>query len=259
MSATSLSTRPALPARIAWACFNALQLLFTLAWTAAWISLALLVRVATAGQRWPLRMASRLWAPGLLHGAGARLVVEGADQVDWSRPCVLVANHQSVIDVCALFRAVPIPLRFVLKQEMTRVPFVGWYAKAMGMVFIDRGNARESRSRLLAVADGVRGGATVCAFPEGTRSVDGSVGPFKGGPFQLALAAGAPVLPVALDGSGAVLPRAGFAVRPGVIRVRFGTPIETAGLGADERQALARRARDAVIALKARPAGTDAA
>jgi len=225
------------------------QLVFTLAWTAGWISLASLVRLLTRGQRWPLRMASRCWAPGLLRGAGARLRIEGLERVDWSRPCVLVANHQSIIDVCALFRAVPVPLRFVLKQEMTKVPLVGWYARRMGMVFIERGVARSAPQRLREAVDLVRGGAILCAFPEGTRSRDGHVGPFKGGVLQVAIEAGVPVVPVALRGSGAVLPAAGFRVRPGTIDVRIGAPIPTAGLASDERNALARRARAAVVHL----------
>src|SRR5690606_29849928 len=128
--------------RLAWGVHNVLGFAFTLAWTAGWISLALLVLGLTRRRALALRMAARCWAPGLLTGAGARLVVEGAERVDWSRPHLLVANHQSVIDICALFRAVPVPLHFLLKQEMTRVPFVGWYARACGMLFIERDNAR---------------------------------------------------------------------------------------------------------------------
>jgi 1-acyl-sn-glycerol-3-phosphate acyltransferase len=242
---TARSRRGGLP----WAAWNGVQLVFTLAWTAGWISLASLVRLLTRGQRWPLRMASRCWAPGLLGGAGARLHVTGLDRIEWSRPCVLVANHQSIIDICALFRAVPVPLRFVLKQEMAKVPFVGWYARQMGMVFIERGVAHSAPQRLREAVALVRDGATLCAFPEGTRSRDGSVGPFKGGALQVAIEAGVPVVPVAIRGSGAVLPAAGFRVRPGVIDVRFGDPIATTGLGSDDRNALARQARDAVIGL----------
>ena len=230
-------------------CWNGVQLAFTLAWTAGLICIASLVRVVTRGQRWPLRMASRAWAPGLLGGAGARLRIEGAEDIDWSRSCVLVANHQSIIDVCALFRAVPVPLRFVLKQEMAKVPFVGWYARRMGMVFIERGTARSSPQRLREAVALVRDGAILCAFPEGTRSRDGSVGPFKGGVLQVAIDAGVPVVPVALQGSGAVLPAAGFRVRPGTIHVRFGAPIPTSGLASEDRNALARQARDAVVDL----------
>jgi 1-acyl-sn-glycerol-3-phosphate acyltransferase len=249
MSVVGLS-RPSSSARAAaWGAFNALQLAFTLLWTAGWIGLASLVRLATRGRHWPLRMASRCWAPGLLRGAGARLAVEGLDRVDWSRPHVLVANHQSVIDACALFRAIPVPLRFVLKQEMTRMPFVGWYARQMGMVFIERGTSRSSPQRLRDAVTLVRSGATLCAFAEGTRSRDGSVGPFKGGLFQVAIDAGVDVVPIAIAGSGAVLPTAGFRVRPGTIRLRIGQPLSTAGLNAADRNALARRTHAAVVDL----------
>lgn len=230
--------------------WNTLQLAYTIAWSAGCITLALLVLLLTGGnRRIPLRMASRLWAPGLLHGAGARVRVEGLERVDFSRPHVFVANHQSMIDVCALFRALPVPIRFVIKQELAKVPFVGWYAHAMGMVFIERGHAREAVARLHGVVSLVRDGASLCAFPEGTRSRDGGVKPFKGGAFQVALLAGVPVVPVAIRGSGKVLPASGFRVRPGTIHVRIGNPIDTAGLHAGDRHALARHARDAVAAL----------
>jgi 1-acyl-sn-glycerol-3-phosphate acyltransferase len=242
--------------RAGWAAFNAAQLAFTLAWTAGGICLALLVRLATGSQHWPLRAAARIWAPGLMAGAGARLHVEGAAAIDWSQPCVLVANHQSVIDACALFRAAPVPLRFVLKQEMTQMPFVGWYARQMGMLFVERGTSRSSPQRLRDAVAVVRQGATLCAFPEGTRSRDGNVAPFKGGLFQVAIEAGVPVIPVAIQGSGAVLPSGGFRVRPGTIRVRFGEPLATTGLKSTDRNALARRAREAVLDLLHRTPAT---
>jgi 1-acyl-sn-glycerol-3-phosphate acyltransferase len=247
-----LEPRASAIGRAAWSAWNTLQLIYTIAWTAGCIMLALLVLLLCGGnRRIPLRMASRLWAPGLLQGAGATLRVEGLERVDFSRPHVFVANHQSIIDVCALFRALPVPVRFVIKQELATVPFIGWYARAMGMVFIERGHAREAAARLHAVVSLVRAGASLCAFPEGTRSRNGSVRPFKGGAFQVALHAGAPVVPVAIDGSGAVLPASGFRVRPGTITLRIGEPIPTAGLHAGDRHALAQRAHDAVAAMLA--------
>lgn len=235
---------------VPWAVCNGLQLGFTLVHTAFWIAIALVVRVVAGGPRLPLRMAARIWAPGLLGGAGARLSVEGADAVDWSKPYVIVANHASVIDVCALFRAVPVPLRFVLKAEMARVPFLGRYARAMGMLFVDR-RGRDAGAHLVdGGATLLRRGATLCVFPEGTRSRDGRIAAFKGGAFQAAIEAGVDVLPVAIVGAGDVLPARGFfRVRPGRIAVRFGTPWPAAGR---DRAALAREARDAVIALHGR-------
>lgn len=239
----------------AWSALNALQLGFTLLWTAGCICVAMLVRALTGQRDLPLRMAAWLWAPGLLGGAGAAFVVEGAGDVDWSRPHMLVSNHQSIIDICALFRAVPVPLLFLLSKETMQWPFVGWYARGMGMPFIDRDNPRAAPAALRSAAQLVRHGAQLCLFPEGTRSRDGTVAPFRAAAFQSAIDAGVDVLPVALEGTGAVLPcDSVFGVRPGTIRVRFGRPLATAGEhGIADRQALARRAHAEVVALLRRP------
>ena len=248
MSATALPERTNWPARAGWAGLNTLPGLFAIVVTMAGFPVALLLGLLS-GPRLPLRMAAWYWAPLLFLGAGTRLRVEGAERVDWSRPQVLVANHASMIDIPALFRAVPVPLRFVLKREIASVPFVGWYARLMGMAFIDRGNARDAKRSLAEAADRLRGAATFAAFPEGTRSKDGTIGAFKGGALQLALETGAPVVPVAIEGAGRVLPPSGFSVRPGVVVIRFGEPIETNGMAPQDRNALAQRARDAVVAL----------
>lgn len=227
------------------------QLAWTMAWTVACITVALVVFALSGGRRRvPLRMASWLWARGLLAFAGP-LDVEGTGRVDWSKPYVLVANHQSVIDIAVLFRAVPVPLHFLLKQEMSKVPFVGWYARACGMLFIERDNPRAGPRLRREAAALLRAGHTLCLFPEGTRSRSGAVAPFKGGAFQAAIDAGVEVLPVAIEGAGAVLPADGFRARPGVIRVRFGTPLSTAacGSGAGARQAVADAAHASVVAL----------
>ncbi|SFN19741.1 lysophospholipid acyltransferase family protein [Dokdonella immobilis] len=250
MAVTSSSVRPGISGAFGWRVLNALQLLFTVLWTGALLGPALLLLVLCGGRRrWPLRMASRIWAPGLLAGAGVRLDLEGFDAIDFSKPHIVVANHQSMIDVCVLYRALPVPLRFVLKQELAHVPLIGWYARAMGMVFIEREAARKAARRLHAAHDLFAAGDSLCAFPEGTRSRDGRVGAFKGGVFKLAIESGVPILPVAIEGSGRVLPASGFSVRPGCIRLRAGDPISTDGLQVSDRNLLARRCHDAVIAL----------
>lgn len=234
--------------RFGWAALNALQAVMLVAITIVGFPVALVLRIVF-GQATGLRFAAWYWAPLIFLGSGARLQVEGAEAIDWSRAHVLVANHASMIDIPALMRAVPAPLRFMLKREIAAIPFLGWYAHAMGMVFIDRANAREAKKKLGDAADKLRAGATLIAFPEGTRSKDGTVGPFKGGAFQVALDAGAEIVPVAILGAGAVLRPSGFSVRPGVIRVRFGTPIQTQGLSTSQRNALAQQAREAIVAL----------
>lgn len=130
------------PGQLAWGVWNMLQLVFTLLWTATLCSLVLLLHVLRVPVARLLRMAPQVWAPVLVAGAGARLVVEGGEDIDWSRPHLIVSNHQSVIDICALYMAVPVPLRFLLKDEMRKVPFVNWYARATGMLFLDRDSRR---------------------------------------------------------------------------------------------------------------------
>ncbi len=249
--ATPASRRSAVLSRVLWTVWNGVQLVYTLLWSAGCITLALLVYAVTRRVSLPLAMARRLWAPGLLRGAGARVEVEGRERLDLLRPFLFAANHQSVIDIPTLFVALPIPLRFILKRELGRTPFLGWYVSAMGMVLIDRRASSEAVASLHAAAAVLRGGASLVCFPEGTRSRSGEVRPFKNGAFAVAIEAQAPVVPVAILGAGAVLPADGFKVRPGTIRVRFGEPIPTAGLFADDRGDLARRARAAVVRLQA--------
>lgn len=234
-----------------WLPLNLVQGLFTALWTAVGICIALAVTFVVRRPEPALWLARRVWAPGLVYGAGARLVVTGRERLDLTRPALLVANHQSWIDVPALFMALPLPLRFLAKRELARVPFLGNFIGAMGMVWIDRGNARRARQSVdRAIAVLARGGHLV-SFPEGTRSRDGCPGPFRSGAFGAALESGVDVVPVALVGPAAVLPRDGFKVRPGRIEVRFGTPIATAALDPGARAALARRAEAAVRALLA--------
>jgi 1-acyl-sn-glycerol-3-phosphate acyltransferase len=235
--------------RVAWLVLNGIQLLITLLWSMFWIPVALLLRLLTGSARLPLRMAAWLWSPVLIHGAGARIRIEGRERVDFSRPHVFVANHQSMIDICALFSAVPVPLRFMLKAELGRLPFLGWYTRAMGMVPVQRGRHGGVRAQIRQAADLLRHGHSLCGFPEGTRSPDGSVGPFKNGLFSAAIDAGVAVVPIAIRGTGQVMPIGGFHIRPGLIEVSFGQPIETDVLAPSDRRQLAERVRSELIDL----------
>lgn len=240
-----------------WLPWNVLQGVYTVAWSALWISVAL-AAAAVAGPSPALALARAVWAPGLLVGAGARLVVRGREHLDPRRAQFVVANHQSWIDVPALFRALPLPLHFLAKRELAAVPFLGWYIRAMGMVWVERGARRRATGSVAQAGALLASGRTVVSFPEGTRSRDGRLRPFKSGAFGAALATGAPVVPVALVGSGAVLPAGGFRVRPGTIEVRVGAPIDPGPFAPGDRAGLARACEAAIRTLRGEAAGIEA-
>lgn len=233
-----------------WRLINLVQQVFLLAWSAFWILAALAVRLVTGSARLPLAMARRIWAPPLFWAARVRLDLSGFERVDFQRTYLFAANHQSIFDVAALFAGLPINLRFVARRSLRRVPFLGWYMAAMGMVFVEGGGGVRAGSAVQQAADLLAAGESLVTFPEGTRSFDGGVGSFKAASLAPAIQAGVPVVPVAIDGAFEVLPRGGFDPRPGTIRLSLGEPVETRTLGVGDRRALAREIHRRVLALK---------
>ena len=238
--------------RLVWALFlplNALQALATILWGAFWISVALAARLVARSRAPALWLARRVWAPGQIWIGLARWRVAGREHLVADRAYLVVANHQSWIDIPCLFVAVPGALHFLAKQELARVPFLGWYIEAMGMVFVDRRDNRRAKKSVDRARELLAGGARLASFPEGTRAAPDLLGAFRSGGFGAAIDAQVEVLPVAIRGAGRVLPRRGFAVRPGTIDIAFGAPISTVGLAHGDRAALARRAERAVANL----------
>ena len=228
---------------------NLLQGLFLGFWSALWISLALLVAVVTRNQELALAMARRIWAPGLRWVSRSRIALEPIPDIDWSKPHVFVMNHESMLDIVVAFVVLPVNLRFVAKHVLKYVPFLGWYMWATGMIFVHRGRRGASMSSLQSAGDRVRAGANVLVFPEGTRAEGHGFLPFKKGAFVLATEAQVPIVPVAIEGSGRCLPRDGFRIRPGTIRVKIGRPIPTTGLTRDDVGQLRDRTRRALSGL----------
>jgi 1-acyl-sn-glycerol-3-phosphate acyltransferase len=245
--------------RIFWLLLNASQALFTVVWSALCIPSALLTAAVTRNRKAGLWYARYLWSPGLLWAAVAKLEVTGGERFGPGEACFFVANHRSWLDIPALFVALPRPVLFVAKRELARVPFLGRYIAAMGMVFIDRSHRQESARSVGAATARLREGWSVVSFPEGTRSRDDQVRPFKTATFAAAIEAGVPVVPIAIAGAGRVLPPEGWRPRPGRIRVLIGEPIATVGLDRAERAGLAERAQAEVEALLARLADSPSA
>src|SRR5574337_163637 len=193
--------------------------------------------------------AGRGWGRDMLRGIGADVSIEGLDRLEPGRSYVYAANHASFLDVWLLFALLPGSVRFVAKKELLRIPFFGRAIRASGQIPIDRGNLREAFSAYDEAAAAIRRGLSAIVFAEGTRSRDGSIRPFKKGPFVLAIAAGAPVVPVRIEGTFRALPPGSWRPRRVPVRVRLGDPIPTEGMQYDDRGHLAEQTRAAVLAL----------
>lgn len=226
---------------------NMAQALFLGLWSALWITIAAFVSLFD--RELPLVLARRAWAPGLIWASLVEVRLVESATLDPSTAYVFVMNHQSMFDIAVAFRVIPRNLRFVAKRVLRLVPFLGFYMWRTGMVFVDRRNPGQAYERLDEAVARLRQGACFIAYPEGTRSTDGCIKPFKRGPFLTALRAGAPIVPVAIEGSSQVLPRGGFRLRPGVVRVRIGEPIPTAGAPEERVRDLVQAVRSELIRL----------
>lgn len=226
-------------------------------WTSLWfvIGLATLLPAPRSGR--VSYVMFRLWAKGFLAGFGGGVTVEHAERISKSTPRLIVANHTSWLDPPALLAAMPSKLRFILKRELMSVPFVGWYTALAGHYLLDREDPRAAKALMEKAVRRIRRyGFSPIVYPEGTRSPDGTLAPFKPGAFQMALDAGIDVQPVAILESNAMMPRGANApVRAGDMIIRVGEPIPTAGLeGSRGRRELAEKATAALLALGVPPA-----
>jgi 1-acyl-sn-glycerol-3-phosphate acyltransferase len=199
-----------------------------------------------------LDTVGRDWSRLLLGASGVTVTVRGLEHVPTEGPVIIASNHQSFFDMLAILAHVPLPVRFVAKKEVFRIPFFGWAVKAAGHIKIDRQNRRRAfASYERAAGDMVAMRAHLLIFPEGTRSRTGQVLPFKKGPAVVAIASGVAVVPCYCAGTFGILPAGSILVRPRPVQVLFGPPIPSAGLTYDDREALTERIREAVLALRA--------
>jgi 1-acyl-sn-glycerol-3-phosphate acyltransferase len=186
---------------------------------------------------------ARLWSRVVLTFSGVKLRVGGNTEIEAARPCVFVSNHTSTIDIWVLLAGLPPPVRMIAKKQLARVPFLGWAMSAGRFIFIDRQNPAAARRSIDEACGRIRGGSSVVIFPEGTRSRDGRLAPFKKGGFHLAIAAGVPIVPVGIRGAYALMPPGKLTVRSGLVTVEVGQPVATSGLNLAARDALIDRVR----------------
>lgn len=168
----------------------------------------------------------RFWSWCVLRIGGVGLRVRGTGRLDPDQAYVFMANHQSNIDIPVLVQALaPFQLRWMAKRELLRIPFFGWALWASRHIVVKRSQSRALVAAMAAAGEKLARGISVVVFPEGTRSADGQLLPFKRGGFRLAEQAGVPIVPVTINGSGVLMKRGDWRLRPGEVEVVIGDAI----------------------------------
>jgi len=180
-----------------------------------------------------------VWAQNALKLAESRVETHGLERLDPTRSYLLMSNHQSAYDIFSLFVAFPRSLRMIAKDAMFRLPVMGGGMKAAGFVPIDRTNHERAMAALERAKEIMASGINVWIAPEGTRSEDGRLLPFKAGGFMMAMQLGCPILPVSIVGTRDILPSKAFKVRHGqTAHVTFHEPVEASEYTPERRDEL---------------------
>lgn len=211
----------------------------------------LAVSVGLFSQRGAARVA-HLWGRVCLGLVGVPLRVEGLENISDRGRYVIMANHESSLDILVLLTALPasVELRFMAKKSLFGVPFLGWAMSSAGFIPVDREDRRTGAATVAKTLEEVRRGGSPLVFPEQTWTADGNLLPFARGGFLVALKARLPILPVGLEGPRLVLPPGVGVIRPLPVTVRIGRPIDTAGLGVSQLHPIIDRTRRAIDQLR---------
>ena len=193
---------------------------------------------------------ARAWARMLLRVSFVGLKIEGLEKIDPQGSYVFVANHLSYMDTPGILAAIPVQFRFMAKKGLFKIPFLGYHLSRAGHISVPRDNPREAVRSMAEAGRIIRErGISILIFPEGGRSPNARLQPFREGAFYIAINAGVQVVPVAISGSEKVLPFGSGTVSPGNVLVRIGDPIPTAGLTVKDRGPLALKLHEAVYQL----------
>ena len=194
----------------------------------------------------PLYRVSMACTRMVLRLAGVQVEVTGKQNIPLDGPVVFMSNHQSNCDPPALVVQLP-PVLIMAKKEFFRIPILGLGMRMHGFIPVER----ESRERAFAAVDRavelLKKGHSFLVFPEGTRSPDGRLQPFKKGVFYLAIEAGAPIVPISISGAQKVMPKGKSIVHPGTVKMTIHRPIQTASYTLKDREQVMERVRQAII------------
>jgi 1-acyl-sn-glycerol-3-phosphate acyltransferase len=210
----------------------------------------MMIALLSSSSSWIDRVI-RLWARGILSGAGIDIRAEGIERIDPKKRYILIANHHSYYDIPCILAAIPQPIRFMAKKSLFSIPIFGWALGRAGFIPIDRKNRRTAVKSFDLAVQRIRKGNTIVIFPEEGRSREVAMRPFQRGAFLLAIRSELPIMPLAIEGTYEVLRVGAKRVTPGVVTIRAGSVIETAGVSVRAKDTLLEQSRGQIEELLA--------
>jgi len=195
------------------------------------------------------------WARMLLRICMIKVEVIGAEKLDSNQVYVFVSNHFSLVDTPLMFGSMPREFRILARHGLWRVPFLGWHLNRAGHVPVERENPRAAARSLIHAADKVKEGFSLLIFPEGGRTRQPTMRPFKSGAARIAIQAGCPIVPMAIVGTRKILTPNSAHLHPGRAELRIGDPVPTSGFVGSDGPKLIRDIQAIVSGLSGHPVG----
>ncbi|MGD9369606.1 MAG: lysophospholipid acyltransferase family protein [Desulfobacteraceae bacterium] len=189
---------------------------------------------------------ARVWGKSILWVSGVRVETKGSVPNWQSRSYVYMSNHQSNFDIPVLLSALPVQFRWLAKAELFKIPIFGRSMRGAGYISIDRSNRKSAFKSLARAAAMIRNGTSVMIFPEGTRSSDGVLLPFKKGGFVLAVDAGVPIIPIVITGTHEIMPKGRMLICRRRVLIDVGNPIQASDYTRKTKDDLMARVHEAM-------------
>ncbi|MGK2925947.1 MAG: lysophospholipid acyltransferase family protein [Lysobacterales bacterium] len=221
-----------------WLLFLPLAIVMTVVFSMLTVIFAWLVNPNFAS-----RVFGGAWARVVASLTPIRIVIEGAEHAQSDRSYVVASNHQSIYDILVIYGWLRLDLKWVMKQELRKMPAIGIGCEKAGHIFVERRNPKQAAAAITAALERLGDGIGIMFFPEGTRSPDGRLLPFKKGAFRTAIDQQIPLLPITLVGTRDVIPARTLRLFPGTVRMVIHPPIETAGMTVEQVDELLQHAR----------------
>ena len=189
-------------------------------------SLAVGIGSMLGGGKWWGYYPAKYWGKLVCWITLVKVTVKGQENIDAKKPYVFVANHQSAYDIFAVYGYLGHNFRWLMKKSLEKIPFLGWGCKRAGHVFVDNSTPAAVRETMATARKQLQKDMSITVFPEGSRSWDGKMIPFKKGAYLLAVQFNLPIVPVTIDGAFDVMPRFEKLPKWGHIKITIHKPIE---------------------------------